>query len=166
MSGLTHFDKDGKAFMVDVGGKAVTSRKAAAEGAIYVSREVMDAILQGSAAKGDVLGTARIAGIMAVKRTSDLIPLCHPLPIGKCAVDFIPDEENLCVKALCTVHTEARTGVEMEALTGVSAALLTIYDMCKAIDKGMVIGGVRLLEKQGGKSGHYMAQGAETHPAP
>jgi cyclic pyranopterin phosphate synthase len=144
--------------MVDVGGKQVTVRKAVAEGVIHVSPEIMDAILQGSAAKGDVLGTARIAGIMAVKRTSELIPLCHPLPVDSCTVDFFPDKEKGYVKAQCTVHTQGRTGVEMEAMTGVSVTLLTVYDMCKAVDKSMIISGVRLLEKEGGKSGHYKAE--------
>lgn len=143
--------------MVDVGGKSTTVRKALAEGVIHVSPEIMEAILQGSAAKGDVLGVARVAGIMAVKKTSDLIPLCHPLPIDKCSIDFYPQQEHGCVKVQCRVHTDSRTGVEMEALTGVSVALLTIYDMCKAVDKGMRISDIRLMQKEGGKSGIYRA---------
>lgn len=143
--------------MVDVGGKPITARQAIAEGVIRVSPLVMEAILQGSAAKGDVLGVARVAGIMAVKKTSQLIPLCHPLPLDKCSIEFVPQEECGCVRVQCTVHTESRTGVEMEALTGVSVALLTIYDMCKAIEKGMIIGDIRLLQKEGGKSGRYRA---------
>ena len=137
--------------MVDVGGKPTTARKAVAEGVIHVSAEIMEAILHASAAKGDVLGVARVAGIMAVKKTSDLIPLCHPLPIDNCAIDFFPDVARGVVKVQCTAQTQSRTGVEMEALTGVSVALLTIYDMCKAVDKGMIISDIRLLYKEGGK---------------
>lgn len=153
---LTHFDERGNAVMVDVGAKDVTRRTAAASGKIHVSRTVMDAILSGTAAKGDVLGVARIAGIMAVKQTANLIPLCHTLPITKCAVDFETDEEELFVRAVCTVKTEGKTGVEMEALTGVSVTLLTVYDMCKAIDKRMEIGEIRLERKSGGKSGDFV----------
>lgn len=157
-AGLTHFDAEGRAVMVDVGGKALTARRAVAEGYIQGSRAVLCAIVQGTAKKGDVLGVARVAGIMAAKRTSDVIPLCHPLALTRCTVEFEPDETDSMVRALCTVETAGQTGVEMEALTGVSVALLTIYDMCKAIDKGMVITGIRLLEKSGGKSGLYRAE--------
>lgn len=156
---LTHFDADGKAVMVDVSGKAPTTRRAVAEGAIAVSAPVMQAIVAGTAEKGDVLGVARVAGIMAVKRTADLIPLCHPLPIGQCGIDFKIDEAALHIVARCTVTVNGRTGVEMEALVGVTTALLTIYDMTKALDKGMEIIGVRLVEKSGGKSGDYAAGG-------
>lgn len=192
---LTHFDENGRAIMVDVTGKVPTDRTAVARGCIRVSREVMRAIREGSAAKGDVLGTARIAGIMAVKRTSELIPLCHPLPIGRCHIEFClsddpgndkPASEASCgdnlrsdkaasddhvrdgsidsalygdsvceVEAVCTVSMHGQTGVEMEALTGVSVALLTVYDMCKAIDKRMEITGIHLVKKTGGKSGDF-----------
>lgn len=153
--GLTHFDGEGNAVMVDVTEKKVTEREASASGRIQVSREVYEAVKNGTASKGDVLGVARVAGIMAVKRTSDLIPLCHILPLTKASVDFQMLEESLEIKAVCTVKTAGRTGVEMEALTGVSVALLTVYDMCKAIDKGMVIHGICLERKSGGKSGTY-----------
>lgn len=164
MGEFTHFDEDGNAVMVDVTAKAETERTAVAEGSIRVNREVFDAIKNHTAKKGDVLGTARIAGIMAAKRTSDFIPLCHPLMLTKVAVDFETEEisetgkeeECLLVRCRCTVKLTGRTGVEMEALTGVSVALLTIYDMCKAIDRSMEIGGIRLVEKMGGKSGHYV----------
>lgn len=148
-----HFDRDGRAVMVDVSGKGQTVRSATAEGIIRVSREVLDAITRQTAAKGDVLGVARVAGIMAVKRTSDLIPLCHPLPIAHASVEFDILEEEPAVRARCTVRLTGQTGVEMEALTGVSTALLTIYDMCKAMDRGMELTGIRLLHKEGGKSG-------------
>lgn len=148
-----HFDRDGRAVMVDVSGKGQTVRSATAEGIIRVSREVLDAITRQTAAKGDVLGVARVAGIMAVKRTSDLIPLCHPLPIAHASVEFDILEEEPAVRARCTVRLTGQTGVEMEALTGVSTALLTIYDMCKAMDRGMELTGIRLLQKEGGKSG-------------
>lgn len=155
MSGLTHFDQKGNAVMVDVSEKAVTSRMAIAEGTIKVNKEVFEAIKQGTAKKGDVLGVARVAGIMGAKRTFEMIPMCHPLLLTKCTVDFELLEEKLTVKATCLVKVNGQTGVEMEALTGVNIALLTIYDMCKAMDKGMVIEEVKLMEKQGGKSGHY-----------
>ena len=132
---FTHFDEQGNAVMVDVSEKNPTSRTALAEGKIQVNREVMDAILHHTVKKGDVLGVARVAGIMAVKQTSSLIPMCHVLPISKCSVDFEIEEENLTIKALCMVKVEGKTGVEMEALTGVNVALLTIYDMCKAIEE-------------------------------
>ncbi len=156
MGEFTHFDQNGNAIMVDVTDKAVTERIAVAEGAIKVNAEVFDAIKNQTAAKGDVLGTARIAGIMAAKKTSDLIPMCHPLMLTKVAVDFTLDEENLRVNCRCTAKLSGKTGVEMEALTGVSVALLTIYDMCKAIDKSMEMSQIRLVEKQGGKSGHFV----------
>ena len=153
--GFTHFDENGSAVMVDVGGKDETARTAVACGTIQVSREIIDAIESGSAAKGDVLGVARIAGIMAVKKTSEIIPLAHPLYITKAAVEFEVSREENCVRAICTVKTTGKTGVEMEALTGVSASLLTIYDMCKAIDKRMVMTDIHLVEKTGGKSGDF-----------
>ena len=142
--------------MVDVSGKDVTSREAVASGKIRVSREVMDAILNQSVKKGDVLGVARVAGIMAVKQTPNLIPMCHTLLISKCGVEFEIDSENLEIKAVCTVKVEGKTGVEMEALTGVSVTLLTIYDMCKAIDKRMEMTDIHLESKVGGKSGHFV----------
>lgn len=155
MGELTHFDADGKAWMVDVGGKAETDRTAVAHGKIFVNEEVFAAIKNGTSKKGDVLGVARVAGIMGAKRTSELIPLCHILMLTKCSVEFELHEEESSVEAICTVKTHGKTGVEMEALTGVQVALLTVYDMCKAIDKGMVIGEVCLLRKEGGKSGVY-----------
>lgn len=155
MSGFTHFDNDGNAIMADVSKKQPTERKAIAEGHIAMSSTCLQAVTQGTVTKGDVLGVARVAGIMAVKQTGTLIPLCHPLPIHFASVDF--EIKGNGVTARCEVKTFGVTGVEMEALTGVSTALLTIYDMCKAIDKSMVIGGIRLLEKTGGKSGRYTA---------
>ena len=152
---LTHFDAAGNAVMVDVTQKRETAREAVAEGWIRVGDEAMKAILEGTARKGDVLGVARVAGIMAAKQTPGLIPLCHPLPLGKSAVDFRTDEAAGTVTATCTVKVAGQTGVEMEALTGVSVALLTVYDMLKAIDKGMEIGGIRLMKKTGGKSGTF-----------
>jgi len=151
--GLTHFDAAGNAVMVDVSEKGETLREATAVGRIAVNEKCFIAIRTGTAKKGDVLGVARVAGIMATKRTSDLIPLCHPLPITKATVDFELLEESYQVKVICTVSCTGKTGVEMEALTGATVALLTIYDMCKAIDKGMTIGGVYLHRKTGGKSG-------------
>lgn len=141
--------------MVDVSEKPATARTASAVGTIRVNREIMDAVVHKTAAKGDVLGVARVAGIMAAKRTFELIPMCHPLCIRKCAVDFETDEDRLEIRAVSTVKVEDVTGVEMEALTAVSAALLTIYDMCKAIDKRMEITGIHLLTKTGGKSGDF-----------
>lgn len=155
MSTLTHLDEAGAAHMVDVGGKAVTARQAIASGRITMSQEAAQAIRSGTALKGDVLAVARIAGIMAAKRTSELIPLCHPLPLTRVALDLVPDADGVTVTA--TAATEGKTGVEMEALTAASVALLTIYDMAKAIDKAMVISGIRLLEKRGGKSGDWSA---------
>ena len=153
---LTHFDGNGQAVMVDVTAKNETERTAIAKGRIRVSPDTMTAIREGSAAKGDVLGVARVAGIMAVKQTAHLIPMCHTLLITKCSVDFEVNEKELTIKALCTAKLEGKTGVEMEALTGVSVALLTIYDMCKAIDKRMEIGEIHLDAKSGGKSGEFV----------
>ncbi|MBQ6371406.1 MAG: cyclic pyranopterin monophosphate synthase MoaC [Firmicutes bacterium] len=152
---FTHFDDKGNAYMVDVSGKDVTHRVAIAEGTIAVSREVMDAVLGHKVKKGDVMTVAQVAGIMGTKRTSDLIPMCHPLSLTNAAVTFEVDEEACEIKAICRAVTEGKTGVEMEALTGVSVALLTIYDMCKAIDKRMVIREIHLVEKSGGKSGEF-----------
>ena len=153
---LTHFDAAGNAVMVDVSEKPVTARQAVARGIITMNAEAFAAVERGTVKKGDVLGVARIAGIMATKRTSELIPLCHPLPLTKVSVDFTLLPERQAVEAVCTVKTTGVTGVEMEALTGVSTALLTIYDMCKAVDKGMELGEIGLVEKTGGKSGHYV----------
>lgn len=154
--GLTHFDARGAAIMVDVSDKAATQREAVASGCIYMSAPVYAAVCQGTAKKGDVLGVARIAGIMAAKRTADMIPLCHPLPLAKCAVDFELMEQPCRIVARATVKVKGETGVEMEALHAVSVALLTIYDMCKAIDKRMEIGDIRLERKSGGKSGVFV----------
>ena len=152
---MNHFDARGNAVMVDVTEKAVTTREATAVGSIRVGRETYDAIRDGTAQKGDVLGVARVGGIMAAKRTWELIPLCHPLALNKCEITFVVDPQRMAVTAACTVRVSGRTGVEMEALTGVSVALLTIYDMCKAVDRGMEIGEIRLLQKSGGKSGKF-----------
>lgn len=157
MSGFTHFDDSGNAIMVDVTDKEITERIAVAAGAILVSREVYDAVKGGTAKKGDVLGTARIAGIMAAKRTPELIPMCHPLMLTKVTVDFELEEESHRIRCVCTAKLSGKTGVEMEALTGVSVALLTIYDMCKAMDRAMRIEDIHLVEKMGGKSGHFIA---------
>ena len=155
MEKLTHINENGEAIMVDVSGKAVTAREAKAEGTIYVGAEILRLLQDDALPKGDVLAAARIAGIMACKKTSDIIPLCHPLPITKASVDLEILEEKTAIRAVCTVKTEGKTGVEMEALAGVSAALLTIYDMCKAVSKEMVIGDVHLVRKSGGKSGDF-----------
>ncbi|TCJ15767.1 cyclic pyranopterin monophosphate synthase MoaC [Parasulfuritortus cantonensis] len=157
MNGFTHFNEDGQAVMVDVGAKAETRRVAVAAGRIVMRPETLAMIRAGDAKKGDVLGVARIAGIMAAKRTADLIPLCHPIALTKVSVDFRVDAEANAVECAATAETFGRTGVEMEALTAAGVALLTVYDMCKAVDRGMVIESVRLLEKQGGKSGHWRA---------
>ena len=154
-NGLTHFDKEGNAVMVDVSGKNVTYRTALATGYIAVGPEIMACVTEGNVKKGDVLGVARVAGIMGVKKTSELIPMCHPLPIQKCAIDYELDQEKNQIHVFCTVKTEGKTGVEMEALTGVQVTLLTIYDMCKAIDKHMVMSEIHLIEKTGGKSGDF-----------
>ena len=152
---FTHFDGNGNAVMVDISEKQPTRRIATAQGKIQVNQAVMDAILNHTAKKGDVLGVARVAGIMGVKQTASLIPMCHTLLIMKCTVDFEIDETNLTITAFCTVKTEGKTGVEMEALTGVQVALLTVYDMCKAMDKRMVLTDIHLVEKTGGKSGDF-----------
>ena len=157
-SGLTHFDGKGDAHMVDVSDKAVTSRIATAEGWIKMAQETFDIISEGRAKKGDVLGVARLAGIMGAKQCSTLIPLCHPLPITKVSVDLTPDPVLPGVRIEATVKTTGQTGVEMEALTAVSIAALTVYDMSKAVDKGMEIGGIRVILKDGGKSGRYEAE--------
>jgi len=156
MSDLTHFNQAGEAHMVDVGGKETTKRVAVAEGQIEMLASTLDLIKQGGHKKGDVLGIARIAGIMAAKKTADLIPLCHPLALTKVTIDFEVLEENTAVRCQAQVATSGQTGVEMEALTAVQVALLTIYDMCKAVDRAMVMNQVKLLEKAGGKSGHWL----------
>ena len=157
-SPLTHFDAQGQAHMVDVGAKAATHRVAVAEGTIRMAPSTFELVATGQARKGDVLGIARVAGIMAAKKTPELIPLCHPLPLTRVAVEFELQESTASVRCEVTAETVGNTGVEMEALTAVQVALLTIYDMCKAADRGMEMTGVRLLEKKGGKSGHWKAQ--------
>ena len=157
MAGLTHFDKDGQAHMVDVSDKPVTARVAKAEGAVVMAAETLAIISEGTAKKGDVLGVARLAGIMAAKKTADLIPLCHPLPITRVALDLTPDPALPGIRIAATVKTGGQTGVEMEALTAVSAAALTVYDMVKAVDKRMQIEGIRVVLKDGGKSGRFEA---------
>ena len=152
---FSHFDKNGNAVMVDVSAKTPTFRTALATGYKTVGPEIMEAVTEGSIKKGDVLGVARVAGIMGVKQTSALIPMCHPLPIQKCSVDFELDQQKSRIHVYCMVKTEGKTGVEMEALTGVQITLLTIYDMCKAIDKHMVMSEIHLVEKTGGKSGVF-----------
>jgi cyclic pyranopterin phosphate synthase len=159
MDGLTHIDDKGNAVMVDVTEKAITVRTAKASGIIRMKEEVITAVAEGSVPKGDVLATARIAGIMAAKRTPDLIPLCHPLLLTQVKVEFEVLKDEGCIRCECSVRLEGKTGAEMEALTGVSAALLTVYDMCKAMDKTMEIDDIRLEEKTGGKSGHYNRNG-------
>ncbi|EJU09530.1 GTP cyclohydrolase subunit MoaC [Sphingomonas sp. LH128] len=154
---LTHIDPDGNARMVDVGAKAETQRIAVASGRISMSADALAAIRAGNAPKGDVLGTARIAGIMAAKRTADLIPMCHPLPLDAVNLDFA--FEDNAIRVIAKASLTGRTGVEMEAITAASIALVTIYDMAKALDKGMVIGDIRLVEKIGGKSGHWKMDG-------
>ena len=154
---LTHFDERGAARMVDVAGKPETHRVAVAAGTIRMQPATLAIVLAGTAKKGDVLGVARIAAIQAAKRASDLIPLCHPVPLTSVAVDFTADEKNARIECRARVECTARTGVEMEALTAVQIGLLTIYDMCKAVDRGMTMGDIRLVEKHGGKSGSYVA---------
>ena len=154
---LTHFDDQGQAHMVDVAAKAETHRVARATGRIRMQPATLALIASGTAKKGDVIGIARIAAIQAAKRTADLVPLCHPLPLTRVAVEFALDEGASEVQCTVQAETLGRTGVEMEALTAVQIGLLTIYDMCKAVDRGMVMEGIRLLEKQGGKSGHWVA---------
>ncbi|WP_343642721.1 cyclic pyranopterin monophosphate synthase MoaC [Roseateles sp.] len=156
-SPLTHFDADGQAHMVDVSGKDVTHRVARAAGRIRMKPETLALIREGNAKKGDVIGVARVAAIQAAKRTSELIPLCHPLPITRVAVEFALDEVASAVICTAQVETHGRTGVEMEALTAVQVGLLTVYDMCKAADRGMVMEQIRVLEKHGGKSGDWVA---------
>ncbi len=155
-STLTHFDRHGQAHMVDVAAKAATHRIAVAQGRIVMNAATLAIILEGTAKKGDVLGIARIAGIMAAKKTSELIPLCHPLALTHVAIEFTSDVTSSSVLCVATVETVGPTGVEMEALTAVQIALLTIYDMCKAVDRGMVISDVKVLEKHGGKSGSFI----------
>jgi cyclic pyranopterin phosphate synthase len=154
---LTHFDNQGRAHMVDVGDKAHTRRIAIATGKISMLTSTLALIQSGNTKKGDVLGIARIAAIQASKKTSDLIPLCHPISLSKVTVDFEVDERNSRISCTVTAETTGQTGVEMEALTAVNVGLLTIYDMCKAVDRGMTVSDIQLLEKQGGKSGHWQA---------
>lgn len=156
-NGMTHFDHDGQAHMVDVAGKSETQRVARASGYIQMNPATLGLIASGTAKKGDVLGIARIAAIQASKRTAELIPLCHPLYLTRVAVEFHLDHQNSMVECIVTAETFGRTGVEIEALTATGVALLTIYDMCKAVDRGMIINNVRLLEKKGGRSGHWVA---------
>ena len=158
MSGLSHVDAAGRARMVDVADKDESERVATAAGSVLMKRETLELILAGSAPKGDVLAAARIAGIMAAKRTPDLIPLCHPLPLSAVAVDLAGDAQRAAIDITATCRVKGRTGVEMEALTAVSVAALTIYDMCKSVDRGMRITEIRLLHKSGGKSGTYEAK--------
>ena len=153
--GLTHIDEKGNAVMVDVSHKAESKRTAVASGRIYMSRKALDAACKGNAPKGDVLGCARVAGIMAAKNTPGLIPLCHPLRLSSVVIDFETDQEECCIICVCRVSLTDRTGAEMEALTGVSVALLTVYDMLKAVDRSMELSDIRLEEKSGGKSGVY-----------
>jgi cyclic pyranopterin monophosphate synthase len=155
---LSHLNRRGEARMVDVSAKAATEREAVAEGRVIMTAKTLDLVLSGDAKKGDVLGAARIAGIMAAKRTHELIPLCHPLPVSKIAVEIEPDRNLPGLAVRATVKVTGQTGVEMEALTAVSVACLTIYDMVKAAERGMRIEGIRLVEKRGGKSGHYKAK--------
>jgi cyclic pyranopterin phosphate synthase len=159
MSELTHFNQSGEAHMVDVGAKEITSRKAVTEGRIRMQPQTLALIRSGEHKKGDVLGIARVAGIMASKRTADLVPLCHPLAITHVNIDLTPEPESSAIYCQTTVETRGQTGVEMEALCATQVALLTIYDMCKAVDRGMSIEGVRLMEKAGGKSGHWVREG-------
>lgn len=156
MPKLTHIDKKGKASMVDVTAKDITMREAVAKGSVFMQQGTLKVVLANEIKKGDVLGVARIAGIMAAKRTSEMIPLCHPLNITSVDISFEPVREKNCIDITATVRVSSQTGVEMEALTAVSVAALTIYDMCKAIDKGMTISGIRLMKKTGGKSGTYI----------
>jgi cyclic pyranopterin phosphate synthase len=159
--GFTHFDENGSAVMVDVGSKDITEREALASGVIRMSPETLRMILDGKAKKGDVLGVARIAGIMAAKRTFELIPLCHPVLTEHLSIDFFPNEQKSLIEARMSAKLSGKTGLEMEALTGVSVALLTIYDMCKAVDRAMEIGNIRLLMKSGGKSGLFLREGTD-----
>ena len=156
MSEFTHFDELGNAHMVDVGGKPVSQRRAVAEGRILMLPETLSLIVEGGHKKGDVIGIARVAGIMGAKRTADLVPLCHPLALTRVAIEFDLKTQSNEVACRATVETRGQTGVEMEALTAVQIALLTIYDMCKAVDRGMAMSGIRLVEKSGGKSGTWL----------
>ncbi len=156
MAELTHFNRAGDAHMVDVGGKNITHRVAQASGTIRMQPATLELVLSGGHKKGDVLGIARVAGIMAAKRTADLVPLCHPLALTRVEIEFRPDEAQSSVECLATVETRGQTGVEMEALTAVQIALLTIYDMCKAVDRGMMMQDIGLLKKSGGKSGEWV----------
>ena len=158
MSEFTHIDAKGQARMVDVSEKEVTFREARAEGRVRMNPDTLSLIINGGHKKGDVIATARIAGIMAAKRTSDLIPMCHPLMLSSVKVELTPNEADSCVDITAVCKLSGQTGVEMEALTAVSVAGLTLYDMCKAVDKGMIIDQVRLMEKKGGKSGHWSAE--------
>jgi len=155
MTKLTHFNESGEAHMVDIGDKDASVRRAVTKGRIAMKAETLALIKAGKHKKGDVLGIARTAGIMATKRTADLIPLCHPLSLTHVSVEFVIDDPNNSIECTVITQTRGQTGVEMEALTGVQITLLTIYDMCKAVDRGMVIGDIRLIEKSGGKSGHW-----------
>ncbi|MGB9791899.1 MAG: cyclic pyranopterin monophosphate synthase MoaC [Thermacetogeniaceae bacterium] len=161
MGELTHFNSEGRARMVEVGDKPETKREAVARGRVYMKPETLELIKSGGIAKGDVLGVAQVAGIMGAKRTPELIPMCHPLFISGIDLSFRIDSERSAVEIEARVRCQGKTGVEMEALTAVSVAALTIYDMCKAVDKGMVIGDIRLIEKTGGKSGTYRREGEE-----
>lgn len=164
MNSFTHIDANGNAVMVDVSGKAITSRTAVASGRIQMNQACYEAVRQGTMKKGDVLGVAQIGGIMGAKRTSDLIPLCHILNLTQCGVNFFFHDETQEIEAQCTVCCDGKTGVEMEALTGVSVALLTVYDMCKAVDKRMCIRDIHLVEKTGGKSGHFQYESSTNTP--
>jgi cyclic pyranopterin phosphate synthase len=155
MAEFTHFDEKGQALMVDVGDKDVTVREAVARAEVHMHAETLELILEGRAKKGDVLGVARLAGIMAAKKTPDLIPLAHPLPLTSVKIEFYPDRERSLIEIEATAKVSARTGVEMEALTAAACAGLTIYDMCKAVDRGMIISHIRLMEKSGGRSGRF-----------
>jgi cyclic pyranopterin phosphate synthase len=155
--GLSHLNEAGEARMVDVSAKAATERSAVAEGFVAMAPETLELILRGNAPKGDVLATARIAGIMAAKRTHELIPLCHPLALTQVTVDFVATRDPAGIRVEATAKVEAKTGVEMEALTAVTVACLTLYDMCKAVDRAMVFSGIRLIEKTGGRSGNFQA---------
>lgn len=156
MSELTHFDEKGQAIMVDVGAKQITQRVALARATIYMKPETLELVLRGATKKGDVLGVARVAGIMAAKKTPELIPLAHPLPLDSVTIDFFPDMEECVIHVEARVKVTAKTGVEMEALTAVSVASLTVYDMVKAVDRGMKISDIKLMEKSGGRSGHFV----------
>lgn len=155
MAELTHFDVRGQAHMVDIGDKPASRRRAVAEGYIDMAEDTLKKVLEGGHGKGDVLGVARIAAIMASKKTAELIPLCHPIPLTRVTVEFTPQPQHQRIRCQATVETTASTGVEMEALTAVQIALLTIYDMCKSVDRGMTMHTIRLLEKSGGRSGHW-----------